>query len=285
MFNRIRKLEIHDRIQSPTEAELWVFLEAEHVNERTEVRGRLTGPTCPYADTVEVAYPLRRFPKTPTGLPALARRVVIPEPSYWDPVSPFLYQGTVELWQDDELCERRHLVHGLRAVSLSPRGLFWNGSRQPVKAVERTSAASGELHGLHQLGFNALILPGYVTDLWEAAAEIGFAVFGRTFEPDERFLQASASAACVGWIIPAGAATNWEYWQSWAAEVHRRRRFLAVELEQTPRQPLRAEIDFVIVPGQRHVEVDRPRLVRVAAGAIAHGELGQLITSASAAAS
>jgi hypothetical protein len=277
MLNRIRKFEIHDRILSPAEAELWIFLDAEHINDRTEVRGRLTGPTCPYADTVEVAYPLRRFPKSPEGLPPLARRVVIPEPSLWDPVTPFLYTGTVELWQDDQHCESVPVRHGLRTTSLSPRGLFWNGALTSLQAIERTAGNRDELKREHDRGFNSMVLPGLADELWAIAEELGFAVFGRTFEPLEMLLKQTASPACLGWIIPAGAINAWDDWQAWIAEVRRRRRLIAIEIEQTPRQALRPEIDAVIAPGQRDIAVDRPKLLRVPAGAFAKGELGQLV--------
>lgn len=282
MSNRIRKLEIHDRILSPAEAELWLFLDADQVDQQTEVRGRLVGPTCPYADTVEVAYPLRRFPKPPEGLPPLARRIVIPEPSFWDPVTPFLYHGPIELWQDGQMCERVEVTHGLRTTSLSPRGLFWNGSHVTFKMVERSDGDEETLRDLHNRGINGLILPGFANELWNAADVLGFAVIGRTFEPNEAFLQRVASPSCLGWIIPSTATTAWQEWQAWAAEVHRKRRFLGVEIEQTPLQPLRDDLDFVVVPGLRDVQVDRPRLLRVPAGSFANGELGQLVISANA---
>ena len=99
-MNRFRQLSIRDRSLSPADAELWVLAEPEQLTPATEIRGRLVGPTCPYSSTIEVAYPLRPFPKLPESLAPLTRRVVIPEPSMWDPVAPFLYQGAIELWQD-----------------------------------------------------------------------------------------------------------------------------------------------------------------------------------------
>lgn len=282
MTNRIRKLEIHDRILSPAEAELWVFLDAERIDERTEVRGRLTGPTCPYADTVEVAYPLRRFPKAPEGFSPLLRRVVIPEPSFWDPICPFLYRGVIELWQNEQLCERVEIRHGLRSTSLSPRGLFWNGELLTLKMLARSSGTRNELRRDHDQGINGFVLPGFEDELWSLAEEFGFAALGRTFEPDNSFLKRTASPACLGWIIPAEAAAAWHDWQDWVAEVHRKRRIVGIEIEQTPRQPLRPEIDFVIAPGQADIKVDRPTLTRVPAGSFARGELGQLVISTNA---
>src|SRR5687768_8525338 len=99
MSNAIRRVVVRDRSLSPSGAELWVTVEAESDAPGAEVRGRLMGPRCLYASTVEVAYPLRPFPRHPEGLPPLTRRVVIPEPSFWDAESPFLYEGPVELWE------------------------------------------------------------------------------------------------------------------------------------------------------------------------------------------
>ena len=73
----------------------------------TQVRGRLTGPRCPYTTTVEVAYPFREHSRDygEGGSPRLTLRAIIPEPSWWDPQTPFLYEGPVELWQDGRLVD------------------------------------------------------------------------------------------------------------------------------------------------------------------------------------
>jgi beta-galactosidase/beta-glucuronidase len=47
--------------------------------------------------------------------PHLEFRVIIPEASWWEPKTPFLYEGPVELWQDGVLCDRREISHGIRA--------------------------------------------------------------------------------------------------------------------------------------------------------------------------
>jgi hypothetical protein len=138
MPNRIRRAAVVNRSLSPVEADLAVVVEADEVNERTEVRGRLIGPSCPYASTVEVAYPLRPFPRPMPDAP-LSRRVVIPEPSLWDPISPFLYAGVLELWQDGAFADRTELRHGLRSVRLQSDGLLWNSKPLKLRAVEAAS--------------------------------------------------------------------------------------------------------------------------------------------------
>src|SRR5262245_1291929 len=104
-MNQIRSLSLHTRSLCPTEAEVWILPDVAQITRTTELRGRLIGPTCVYASTIEVAYPLQPFPKPPEGVSPLARRVVIPEPSLWAPPHPFLYRAIVELWQDGTCIE------------------------------------------------------------------------------------------------------------------------------------------------------------------------------------
>src|SRR5438105_1995799 len=119
-------IEVRNRLLNPAEAEVWISARAEGRVGEFAVRGRLLGPRCVYASTVEVAYPLRPLSREPDALGATAR-VLIPEPSFWDPESPFLYQGPVSVWQGDRLCFEGQVSHGLRHCQLSPRGLRWNG--------------------------------------------------------------------------------------------------------------------------------------------------------------
>src|SRR5437868_42099 len=125
--NRIRRVEIRERLLDPTEPEVWVMVHPERMTPTTEVVGRLMGPRCRFADTVEVAYPLRPFARVPEGLTGLPRRAVIPEASLWEPESPFLYQGPVELWEEGRPSDCLQLSLGLRTITLGPRGLRLNG--------------------------------------------------------------------------------------------------------------------------------------------------------------
>src|SRR5262245_54959769 len=128
MTNRIREIHIQAVRLDPYEAEVRITVLPERVTPTTAVRSKLVGPRSAYARTLEVAYPLALLlpspplrgrgvggegtadatpsphPLSPSeggeGLsrPALTCRVVIPEPSFWDPETPFLYEGLVELW-------------------------------------------------------------------------------------------------------------------------------------------------------------------------------------------
>src|SRR5436190_14007505 len=103
MSNHILDVTIHDRSLDPGSVELWITVTPDRLTATTELRGRLMGPRCPYASTVEVAYPLRPIPGLNGDTPgAIRRRVVIPEASLWDTESPFLYEGPIELWEGEQ---------------------------------------------------------------------------------------------------------------------------------------------------------------------------------------
>ena len=127
MSNRILQVQVREHSSDPAQAELWISVSAEHVTPTTELRGRLAGPRCLYAATVEVSYPLRPFSRRPEGLEGLAARIVIPEPSLWEPECPFVYQGTVELWQDGARCDQMRIQRGLRHVAYGHGGWRVNG--------------------------------------------------------------------------------------------------------------------------------------------------------------
>ena len=93
------------------------------------------GPVVPYATTVEVAYPLQSFPHKPEDVPDLTFRVVIPEPSLWDPISPFLYEGYIGLWQNNLRYEFGEVHHGLRLFHLGSSGVRLNGQTVVLHGV------------------------------------------------------------------------------------------------------------------------------------------------------
>jgi hypothetical protein len=174
MTNRMMQIEIRNRTLTPAEAEVRVTVRAESVTPTTEVRGRLMGPSCPYSSTIEVAYPLRPLAQEP-----LAARVVIPEPSLWEPESPFLYQGPVELWQDGERCGRATVRHGLCSSSLTPRGLRWNSKVLPLRGRAVRELTNDAAMSLRREGFNLLLAPLDEPNVWEIADRLGFLVFGQ----------------------------------------------------------------------------------------------------------
>src|SRR5215211_6299878 len=134
MGPRIRLLRL-----TPAEAEI-----AFDAGPAVEVRGRLTGPTCAYSTTVEVAYPVR------------GNRVVIPEPAWWDTDSPFLYGGTVELWRDGDRVGDWRLRLGLSHAHSDGTVLVFNGRPTELRIERPTSVDEPILRALRAAGMNAV---------------------------------------------------------------------------------------------------------------------------------
>lgn len=209
MDNRIRRILVENRQLNPAQAEVWITVIPEQAAPLLEVRGRLMGPRCPYASTVEVAYPLRPLsPSQQATEPAgLTRRVIIPEASLWEPQCPFLYEGPVELWQDGRLCDRAIVRHGLRSVQLKERGLYVNARPLLLQGREVSACSDEEALALRQRGYNLLIAPlePNTLPLWERADRIGFFMLGLvrddSAETGRHLEPLSEHPSCLGWLM------------------------------------------------------------------------------------
>lgn len=210
MDNRILDICIEDHSLDPATAEVWITVTPERLTPTTEVRGRLMGPICPYASTVEVAYPLTRLrrPDTEAATPEILRlRAVIPEPSLWDTQSPFLYGGPLELWQDGRCCDRLNVRHGLRRLSLGPHGLRVSGRLTSLKGLTWEADFPERAPDLHAHGYNALLAPlrADTLDVWDVADRFGFLVLGRldadTRQTAHLLQRVGRHPSSFGWVV------------------------------------------------------------------------------------
>jgi hypothetical protein len=209
MSPRLHEVVLHSGSLTPAAVEVWVRAVAEPDEPGLELHGRLLGPRCRFAATVEVAYPLRPFVHTPPGFSGLAGRVVIPEASLWDPESPFLYQGPIELWRDGRLCDRVVVEHGLRTLTIGARGLYVNGRPCALRGREITALTETEALALRAGGCNLLVVSvrEETAPVWQLADRIGFLILGRIADADDttraRLAVLSRRASCLGWLVEA----------------------------------------------------------------------------------
>jgi hypothetical protein len=208
MDNRILRVEVRDHVLTPAAAETHFIVQTEFRTPSTAIRGRLHGPRCHFATTVEVGYPLQNLaPANRSTDDRLTARVAIPEPSLWDLESPFLYEGSVELWESDHRCDIARVRHGLREIRFSPRGIAVNGKRVTIKSKEMKHACTDdEALRLRQAGFNLIIAP--VTDataaLWDIGDRLGILLVGRVAsnatETIERITALHDHPCSLGWL-------------------------------------------------------------------------------------
>jgi hypothetical protein len=249
--NRIRSLHVYARRLDPGEAELGIRVEPERLTSATEVKGRLVGPQCRYASTVEVAYPFREMGRAyeSEDIPHLSMRVVIPEASFWEPESPFLYSGPVELWQSGSCCDSREIRHGLRFLNLGSRGLRWNGRLLTIQGVECDRLSEVEASRLHELGCNALLVPVRedAADLWTLADQTGFLMLGLLTERKEvaNAFTLRAHPSCLGWVISDELLQD-DVMQAALPFPAQRDQLIGAEVTRQPGNPLPEQIQFIV---------------------------------------
>jgi hypothetical protein len=187
----------------PVETELRLHVKVADLTPTTQIRGRLLGPRCVYASTIEIAYPLRELARDGH----IELRVVIPEPSWWDPESPFLYEGAVELWQDDVLCDRAEICHGIRWLQVTSKGVRLNGAPFMLRGTTVGSALSAkDAQKLRADGVNTLLATVGESgiEIWNAADRLGFFVLGMSDDPT-RFVEwrneLAGHASTFGWVF------------------------------------------------------------------------------------
>lgn len=271
MTNRIRRLDVVSRLHDLTQPEIWIAAEPDAPSAALDLRGRLMGPRCVYATTVEVAYPLRPFVRRPDDWPELSRRVVIPEASLWEPESPFLYQGPVELWEDGTACDQGIVSHGLRLLQLSGRGLRLNGRSLALRAKSVAALTTESAPSLRQEGWNTLLVPVAVETLevWSEADRLGFFVLGR-LESETSVRQAqelSGHPCCLGWVV-SDEVFQCQPAAQLLGSLPRRPDglFVGVDLRRLPREQFPDGIHFVVGPEEILAALPAetlPRLVRL----------------------
>jgi hypothetical protein len=104
---KIQQLNIKQKRLSNAEAELSIVVEIDSPNDTTQIRGQLSGPRCPNAETVQLAYPLKQIQSSGNRGCILTGKIVVPEPNLWTAEMPFGYEGKVELWHEGKLLESR----------------------------------------------------------------------------------------------------------------------------------------------------------------------------------
>ena len=253
MQNRIRRVQMFPSRLDPAESELWVTVFPEQLTSTTQIRGRLMGPRCAYASTVEIAYPWREWSRQyeKDGEPSVCLRIIIPEASFWDPESPFLYEGRLELWQGGECCDQVEISAGLRTVNLGPQGIRWNGRLLKLRGAIVGQLQKDDARRLRETGCNALLAAptSAAVDLWSAADRFGFLMLGRITNKSD-LSQASVLAkhpSSLGFLLDCRLLEDplLQIGVGALLQADVEGQLLGVELTSAPEQPLPMAVSFV----------------------------------------
>jgi hypothetical protein len=258
---------------TPVEAEIRIFLGIRGEGEDVKVRGRLTGPRCPYTSTVEVAYPMQQLPPShytwSVAYPLIVR-AIIPEPSLWDPVSPFLYQGSLLVLQKDQPWIEVRLSHGLREFRLSRNGLRWNSQPLTLRGIACERLTEEEALRLHREGYNALLVPvaEETAAVWEIADRYGFVVIGRwpgTQESLALIHRLKQHPSCLAWLVSEEMARKELFYSLGLPQLSSENYpLVGLEYERGIPEPLPKDIRFFVCQENALPQLEaipRPKLV------------------------
>ncbi len=201
----LRSVAIATKTLNPAEAEIQITLDFNAPVTQVDFRGRLMGPRCPYAETVEIAYNFTRLPRADSQEnTSVTGRIIIPEPSLWDPISPMLYQGPIELWSGETPIVQLQVSMGLHSTQIGPKGLRWNGTLAKVHAKKATDFDPPTAKTLRREGINTLVVPASekLPALCDLADRFGFWLIIDCRDADVQSVASlSEHVSCLGFLV------------------------------------------------------------------------------------
>jgi hypothetical protein len=170
--------------------------------EDSQLTGTLTGPTCLYGETLPAT---SRFLDKGPGGPPLAEATV-PEPSFWTPQMPQLYQAHVQLRRGDQLQAEVTRSFGIRPLGAAGARLRLDGKAWVLRGVMRDDIAVEELPTWHDSD-TTLVARCPSDALCEAASRIGVLIAAELAEADANEIRRLSRWPAVGIVsLPAGAS-------------------------------------------------------------------------------
>jgi hypothetical protein len=100
--------------------------------------GQVRGPRCKLAETLPLTSPLVDLGPGPT----LLARALVPDPVFWSPDLPAIYDVTVNLLQGTEIIATARRQIGLRSLGVRGKSLFLNGKRWVLRGVSPYSTSA-----------------------------------------------------------------------------------------------------------------------------------------------
>lgn len=134
-------LRVHFGQTSSAEARVYVDLAGRDVAEGTRLSGVISGPQCAWSRTLSARLPLA--PCRGAG-PPLAEAIV-PDPCFWSPELPFLYEARVEIQVPGQATEVVERTFGIRPLGVVGKRLVAAGKTWVCRGVRRQSVVETPL--------------------------------------------------------------------------------------------------------------------------------------------
>ena len=105
-------------------AHVYARLRGSDSQSQLQLTGTLRGPSCRYAKTLQATFSLAdRGPGN-----SLLAEAIVPEPCFWTPEMPQLYQGDIQLRRRGEILAHTSRIFGIRRLGAQRQKLLFDGT-------------------------------------------------------------------------------------------------------------------------------------------------------------
>lgn len=159
---------------NPAEARLYVRWNHPPDDEPYTIQGTVVGPYCQYARTLTSTIPLVEQP----GAADRLAQALLPDPCFWTPREPYLYQVRIELRRQEEVAARIEHPLGVRRLGVHRGNLILDGKKWNIRGVRAAAVRQIDLDAFHQSA-TALVVDDPDDNLCREAGERGVMLLAR----------------------------------------------------------------------------------------------------------
>lgn len=193
---------------TPAVARLRVSLPKPTAGGGWRLAGHLRGPRSAYAETLPATYPLRDLGADDR----LLAECTVPDPCYWSPEYPLLYELRVELLEGGSVRDGVEQIVGLRRLGVRGSDLLDGARRWVLRAVQRRLALETTLAAWHDAE-TAMLVEGLDEQLLADASAWGVLVVTQLAGDDDlrNQLRRLARWPAAGLaVLPAHTRLDWD---------------------------------------------------------------------------
>ncbi len=126
---------------TPARATVYARLEGLENTDGLSLSGIVCGPRCFYSKTLPATFRLQDA----GPCPSLLAKALVPDPCYWSPETPNIYDVTVELRRGQDVIASEVRQIGFKPLGVSGRFFTWEGKPWVLRGVSNTTVDASEL--------------------------------------------------------------------------------------------------------------------------------------------
>ncbi len=161
-----------------------------------QLSGSLTGPVCRYAETL----PARSLLVDRGPGASLLAAAAVPEPCFWSPEMPHLYDVEVELRHEGKVLATAQRLFGFRNLGAAGGKLIYDAKRWVLRAVAADEAAASKLDDWRESS-TAMLVANPSDALCEAASRAGVLLVTEVSRAGRADLLSLARWPAVGIVV------------------------------------------------------------------------------------